>query len=221
MQARQVKQVGRFLQKLRVEYNELGLDEKQAHPDAMRQFERWFKDALKSGEPESNALVLSTASKQGVPSGRVVLLKDLKDRRFVFFTNYESQKGQELRENPKAAMTFFWPGLQRQVRISGTIKRCTKAESDAYFSVRPRGAQLGATISPQSQSIASREELTELLLAAQKNLKGQNLKRPKHWGGYYLLAEKIEFWQGRGNRLHDRLLYTFKGRGWSIKRLAP
>jgi len=215
------KQGKRFLQKLRVEYNELGLDEKQAHPDAMCQFERWFKDALKSGEPEPNALVLSTASKRGIPSGRVVLLKDLKDRRFVFFTNYDSQKGHELSENPKAAMTFFWPSLQRQVRITGTVKRCSRAESDAYFSVRPRGAQLGASISPQSQAIASREELLELLVAAQKNLKGQIIKRPKHWGGYYLLAEKIEFWQGRGNRLHDRLLYAHKGRGWSIKRLAP
>lgn len=218
MQANQNK---RFLQKLRVEYNEMGLDEKQAHPDAMRQFERWFKDALKSGEPEPNALVLSTASKKGVPSGRVVLLKDLKERRFVFFTNYESQKGQELKDNPKAAMTFFWPSLQRQVRITGTVKRCTKAESDAYFSVRPRGAQLGASVSPQSQAIASREELLELLTEAQKRLKGLDIKRPLHWGGYYLMAEKIEFWQGRGNRLHDRLVYAYKGRSWSIKRLAP
>lgn len=217
----QAKQNKRFLQKLRVEYNEMGLDEKQAHPDAMRQFERWFKDALKSGEPEPNALVLSTASKKGVPSGRVVLLKDLKERRFVFFTNYESKKGQELKENPKAAMTFFWPSLQRQVRITGTVKRCTKAESDAYFSVRPRGAQLGASVSPQSQVITSREELLELLTEAQKRLKGRNINRPKHWGGYYLLAEKIEFWQGRGNRLHDRLVYAYKGRSWSIKRVAP
>jgi len=198
------------------------LSESEVDPDAIAQFRTWFAEALEKDVMEPNAMTLATSSTAGRPSARIVLLKDLDDSGFGFFTNYESQKGAELNTNPVAALLFFWPELQRQVRVVGTVVRMPAAQSDAYFNSRPTGSRLGAIASPQSQRIADRTELdARLAELEQRYADGADIPRPAHWGGYRLQPDTIEFWQGRDNRLHDRLVYFREGAGWKLVRLAP
>ncbi len=207
---------------LRKEYIQRGLSEADLDPDPIVQFRCWFDEAYAAGLPEPNAMTLATATNDGRPSARVVLLKGYDQRGFVFFTNYESRKGQELAENPWAALVFFWAGLERQVRIEGHVAPISAPESDAYFRSRPRGSRLGAWTSPQSQVIESREVLERRLQKLTEQYADQEVPRPSHWGGYRVEPLMIEFWQGRPNRLHDRLRYRWLSEGgWQIERLAP
>jgi len=205
---------------LRQEYMRAGLAEADAHADPLLQFERWFKDALAAGVPLANAMTLATVSAEGAPDARVVLLKGVDDGAFVFYTNYESRKGRQLAARPEACLVFLWTQLERQVRIEGTVEKVPSAESDRYFSSRPVGARLSARASAQSSVVGGRKIL-ESEMQKQKAAHGDNPPRPAHWGGYRVTPERIEFWQGRENRLHDRLLYTRARGNWNIERLAP
>jgi len=186
-------------------------------------FRQWFDDALKTEQPpvEANAMTLATVDGDGRPHCRIVLLKGLDEQGFTFFTNYESAKGQQLLVNPFAAMTFFWPALERQVRIEGRVVKVSQQESDEYYQVRPLGSRLGAWGSPQSQVIADRAELEGLVKATEQRFSDNQPHCPEHWGGYRLLPERIEFWQGRASRLHDRLNYRLQQGNWLRERLAP
>lgn len=207
---------------LRRDYTLAGLDESQAHPDPIQQFRQWFDQAVAANLPEPNAMTLATATPDGIPNARIVLLKDLDDRGFVFYTNYHSQKGQELAANPRAALVFLWTELERQVRVGGTVERVSADESDAYFQIRPLGSRLGAWASAQSQVIADRAQLEQQLITVTNTYADGHVPRPPHWGGYRVLPTAIEFWQGRPNRLHDRLLYSRQADGsWTISRLSP
>ncbi len=208
---------------IRINYSlkELSIDAVASDP--FRQFETWMQEALSAKVDEPTAMTLSTADAHGKPTARIVLLKALEKNGFVFYTNYESRKGQQLLANPYAALTFFWPALERQVRVEGSVERVPAEASDNYFHSRPRGSQIGAWSSPQSQPIQGREILENLV--QEYSSKFNNLEvipRPEHWGGYVVKPERIEFWQGRQNRLHDRLLYELESSGnWHIQRLAP
>jgi pyridoxamine 5'-phosphate oxidase len=205
---------------LRQEYMRVGLHEKDLVDDPLAQFGGWFDDALRSGVALPNAMTLATATKQGRPSVRTVLLKGFDARGFVFYTNYRSRKGHELEENPRAMLLFCWKELERQIGIEGSIARVSAAESDEYFASRPLGSRLSATISPQSDVVASREALEAKLEKASKRWRDAP-PRPEDWGGYRLAPERFEFWQGRQDRLHDRLCYRKAADGWKIERLAP
>ena len=197
-----------------------GLAEAEAQADPLLQFERWFKDALAAQLPLANAMTLATVSPEGAPDARVVLLKGVDDGAFVFYTNYQSRKGRQLAARPEACLVFLWTQLERQVRIEGRAERVSERESEAYFVSRPVGARLSACASAQSEVVAGRAYLDEeakKVTAAH----GENPPRPAHWGGYRVVPSRIEFWQGRENRLHDRLLYTLAGGTWKIERLAP
>jgi pyridoxamine 5'-phosphate oxidase len=205
---------------LRQEYMRAGLSEADAHADPLAQFERWFKDALDASLPLVNAMTLATVTDAGAPDARIVLLKGIDNGGFVFYTNYESRKGGQLAARPMACLVFFWSQLERQVRIDGRVEKVSVAESDAYFATRPVGARWSAWASAQSTTVANRGYL-EKLLEDFKNKFASNPPRPPQWGGYRVIPERIEFWQGRENRLHDRLLYTRASGAWKIERLAP
>jgi len=205
---------------LRQEYMRAGLAESDAHADPFVQFERWFKDALEAKLPLANAMTLATVTKDGAPDARAVLLKGVDNGGFVFYTNYESRKGRQLAAKPQAALMFLWTQLERQVRIEGRAEKVSSAESDAYFKSRPVGARLSARASLQSSVVPGRSFL-ESSVQKEKATYGDDPPRPENWGGYRVIPERIEFWQGRENRLHDRLLYTRGGGAWKIERLAP
>jgi len=207
---------------IRKEYMKQTLLESGVDPDPFRQFAGWWDAALKSGIDEVNAMTLATADKEGIPSARIVLLKGYDAGGFVFFGNYLSQKGAELEKNPRACLVFFWKELERQVRIQGTVSRIPAAESDAYFNSRPLESRMGAWASPQSKVIDSRKTIEDNLAAVQQQYANGEVPRPPHWGGYRLIPLRMEFWQGRPSRLHDRILYSKGENGaWRIERLAP
>jgi pyridoxamine 5'-phosphate oxidase len=205
---------------LRQEYMRAGLSEAQADRDPLTQFERWFQDALSAKVPLPNAMTLATVGASGRPAARVVLLKGVDQGGFVFYTNYRSRKGIELAARPAASLVFLWSDLERQVRIEGNVEKVTREESAAYFATRPLGARLSAWASAQSERVPDRGAL-EAALADAKRLHADQPPCPAHWGGYRIFPQEIEFWQGRADRLHDRLLYTRDGGGWKIERLAP
>jgi pyridoxamine 5'-phosphate oxidase len=206
----------------RKDYTLLNLREDEVDPNAIRQFERWFDEAMKAGVAEPDAMTLATATPDGRPSARVVLLRGVDDRGFVFFTNYDSRKGRELAANPWAALVLFWHELERQVRVEGQVRRVSVQESDHYFQSRPAGSRIGAWASPQSEVIKSRESLEIRCQELEKSFEDGTIPRPPNWGGFRLVPETIEFWQGRPSRLHDRLRYTRREQSkWLVERLAP
>jgi pyridoxamine 5'-phosphate oxidase len=208
---------------LRREYETTGLHRAEMHPNPIEQFATWFSTAVNSGLPDVNAMSLGTAAPDGRPSVRVVLLKSFDEHGFVFFTNYNSRKGRDLDANPQAALGFYWMQLERQVRIDGRAHKTSREESQEYFHSRPRGSQLGAWVSHQSEVIDARRILDARLAEMTQRFAGQDvIELPPHWGGYRVVPETIEFWQGRANRLHDRFLYTRQKDGsWTLDRLAP
>ena len=207
---------------IRKEYKLQILEEEQVHGDPFTQFGKWWNEAITASVEEVNAMTLATASSDGLPSARIVLLKGFDNNGFVFYTNYESFKGKQLHENPRACLVFFWKELERQVRVTGLVRKVSSDVSDEYFNSRPVGSQVGALVSPQSQVIESREWLTNREFELLKVYENKAVPRPANWGGYCVQAVTIEFWQGRPNRLHDRIQYSLQeSGGWQIERLAP
>jgi len=206
--------------RIRTDYKKGALDEEHAEADPLRQFDRWWSEATRSQLPEVNAMTLATAGTGGVPSARVVLLKGYDERGFVFFTNYDSRKGRDLAQNPRAALLFFWPELERQIRIEGLVERVEAQDSDTYYRSRPLASRIGAWASPQSEPIPGKAWL--MARAAEMGLRhGLSPERPPNWGGYRLSPVEMEFWQGRPSRLHDRLRYRLADGVWERARLAP
>ena len=210
------------LENLRKDYRAEKLSETDVKKNPIEQFDHWFDEALKSGIYEPNAMTLATASSDGKPSARIVLLKGFNQDGFVFYTNYLSRKGKELAKNPVVALVFFWPELERQVRIEGTIEKVSKETSEKYFQSRPKESQIGALASPQSQVIEDRSLLEKNWQALEKKYADQEIPKPSFWGGYLVKPQVIEFWQGRSSRLHDRIVYRKADKNnWKIVRLAP
>ncbi len=207
---------------IRTDYKKASLKKSDVASNPIMQFNKWFEEVIHSQAEEPNAMTLATTDKNLQPSARIVLLKGIDEKYFYFYTNYNSQKGRELIENPKAALVLFWKELERQVRIQGTVTKTSAEQSDAYYFSRPEGSQLGAWASPQSSRIANREELEEKVAVTTRRFQQEPLKRPPFWGGFRLEPTRIEFWQGRPSRLHDRILYLMNEQGeWDITRLAP
>lgn len=207
---------------LREEYKAHGLRRADLDPNPIKQFAKWFGEAAAAEIRDVNAMSLATATADGMPSSRIVLLKGISDRGFVFYTNYNSAKGRELEENPRAALNLYWVQLERQIRISGTVEKTTREDSEEYFHSRPIGSQLGAWASEQSEAIPNREALEAKLTEVTDRFGGGVIPLPPHWGGYRVVPATIEFWQGRTNRLHDRFRYSLQGEGgWLIERLSP
>lgn len=207
---------------LRHDYVAHGLRRSDLDPNPIKQFAKWFGEAAAAEIRDVNAMSLATATADGMPSSRIVLLKGISDRGFVFYTNYNSAKGRELEENPRAALNLYWVQLERQIRISGTVEKTTREDSEEYFHSRPIGSQLGAWASEQSEAIPNREALEAKLTEVTDRFGGGVIPLPPHWGGYRVVPATIEFWQGRTNRLHDRFRYSLQGEGsWLIERLSP
>ncbi len=206
---------------IRMDYMLAALDEETAGTDPIAFFSKWFKEAESARITEINAMTLATADAQNRPHARIVLLKGLDDRGFVFFTNYDSAKGRHIAENPNVSLLFFWKELERQVRIDGRIEKVPAEESDIYFHSRPEGSRLGAWASPQSREIPHRNILELNYAKYEAEFSGISIPRPEHWGGYIVIPERIEFWQGRSSRMHDRILFKRHGAAWNRSRLAP
>lgn len=210
-----------YLHNMRREYETGELYEKDLTSDPLEMFGRWLQEAVNAGISEPNAMTLATASVEGRPSARVVLLKEVNTQGFVFYTNYLSRKGHELLLNPHVALVFDWHEMERQVRIEGSAERVTAEESDAYFNSRPENAKIGAWTSPQSKIVKDRIALDELLKVTEQKFANKTIHRPDHWGGFLIRPTVVEFWQGRPNRLHDRIACYKTEEGWSMHRLAP
>ena len=209
------------LKNLRLNYKKSAIDFKNLEDNPISFFLKWFDDALKVNKDEANACVLSTVSAENKPSSRVVLLKSVNEKGFTFFTNYKSNKSLDIQNNPNVSLNFYWPELERQVRITGIAEQISPKDSDEYFKNRPRESQMGAWLSHQSTSIGLYYDFMDTLNKLESTFKGKDVERPLHWGGYCIIPSKIEFWQGRPSRLHDRLLYEFDENVWNKKRLAP
>lgn len=210
-----------YINTLRHDFSKQTLDENDVHKNPITQFSKWFTEAVDARVNEPNAMTVCTSTKDGKPSARIILLRNFDEKGFVFYTNYTSRKGEEILKNPNAALLFFWPELERQIRIEGVLVKQNKEESDLYFQSRPRTSKLGAWASAQSKVISSRKILDEEYEKLSLKFPGEDVPRPEHWGGYVLQPSSIEFWQGRASRLHDRILYLKKDQGWKIERLAP
>lgn len=210
------------LQHLRSEYAKASLDSTSIDKDPLQQFQKWFQEAIVGNIMEPNAMCLATVSADGRPSVRIVLLKGVEEGKFLFYTNYQSKKGIQLETNPACALTFFWPELERQVRIEGSVERVSAEKSTEYFQSRPRGSQLGAWVSPQSSPVKDRSILEQRMQEMEKKFEGvEQLPKPQQWGGYAVNPYLIEFWQGRPNRLHDRIEFVKTEASWTMNRLAP
>lgn len=209
------------LHKMRQEYMSGNLNEELMPQDPMQMFKMWFSEAIETGLTEPNAMTVATASLNGKPSARVVLLKEVNNMGFVFFTNYLSRKGREITVNPEVALVFDWHDMERQVRVEGRAEKLPVEDSDAYFNSRPEDAKIGAWASPQSKIVKNRDELEKLEDEIMEQFEDMEVHRPSHWGGYLIRPSVIEFWQGRPNRMHDRIVYYNTEEGWSMHRLAP
>ncbi len=216
-----MKDLRLYINSLRHDFAKQTLDESDVNANPVLQFKKWFKEAVDAKINEPNAMTVSTATIDGKPSARILLLRNFNENGFVFYTNYNSRKGSDIEANPHCALLFFWPELERQVRIEGILQKQTAQESDLYFNTRPRGSKLGAWTSEQSKVIASRKVLDNKYKKLSEKYPNKNIPRPPYWGGYLLKPVSIEFWQGRPNRLHDRILYTMENKIWIIERLAP
>lgn len=206
---------------IRIDYSKKRLDIIDVALEPIAQFRKWFQEAIDAKVPEPNAMNLATVSPEGKPASRIVLLKGIEDAGLTFFTNYQSRKGNYMAGNPWVALTFFWPELERQVRVEGKVEKAGTELSDKYFRSRPRNSQIGAWASPQSQAIDSRKALEERTAEIEQVFEGKEVQRPTHWGGYLVVPQQIEFWQGRPSRLHDRILYMKENGKWKMERLAP
>ena len=210
------------IEDLRIDYTKFSMDEFDLLTNPIDQFNSWFKNALNSKVSEANAMVLSTVSSQNIPSARVVLLKGVQSNGFKFYTNYDSFKGMELAENPNACLTFFWPALEQQIRVTGLVEKIDATVAEAYFHSRPRGSQISALASNQSAKIADRVILVDEVARLEKLYADTTVPKPEFWGGYLLKPTKVEFWQGRSSRLHDRFLYEkLEDDNWQVSRLSP
>jgi pyridoxamine 5'-phosphate oxidase len=209
------------IEQIRRDFAKEELSESTIEENPIEQFSAWFKQALSADLLDANAMTLSTVSKEGIPSSRIVLLKGVDEQGFRFYTNYKSRKGKELAENPHGALCFYWAALERQVRIEGKVQKLNRDQSELYFHKRPRLSQLGAWASQQSSKVASREELESQFEKVKERFEGEEVPLPDFWGGYRLIPDRIEFWQGRRGRLHDRICYERKNDGWEVFRLSP
>lgn len=211
----------RYIEQLREDFTSGAFSEKEANENPFNQFHQWLQQAVDAKVAEVQAMHLTTVSQDNKPSSRIVYLREFENNQFWFYTNYNSRKAQHLQHNPNASLTFFWPELERQIRIEGTIQKATAEQSDAYFNSRPYESKIGAWASQQSHLLKSREELEKKVEELQKQFTPETIKRPEHWGGYVLTANYYEFWQGRKSRLHDRICYELKNNKWNISRMFP